>query len=152
MPRSLFLSLGQFVHIAHTACLFIVFQAQGKVTDAYNTCSFVLHQLGENIPDSVAPEAAKTMIEDTLKMYEEVYDDDLLERKMEDETLRIVVKFYSAITFLAYMCRSQHTAIFFICKAVQLSLRNGACVYTPLSLLQLMGFAIQDKDKNASNV
>ena len=115
------------------------------MTDAYNTCSFVLLQLGENIPDSVTPEAAKTMIEDTLKMYEEVYDDDWLEKKMEDETLRIVVKFYSAIIFLAYFCRSKYTAIFFICKAVQLSLRNGACVYTPLTLLQLLGFAIEDK-------
>lgn len=120
------------------------------MADAYDTCSFVLLQLGENIPDSVTPEAATTVIDETLKMYEEVYNDDWLERKMEDETLRIVVKFYSAIIFLAFLCRSRYTAIFLICKAVQLSLRNGACVYTPLSLLQLIGFAIEDK--NAANL
>eukprot|EP00985_Skeletonema_marinoi_P029450 scaffold27900_cov117-Skeletonema_marinoi.AAC.1 len=33
-----------------------VFQAQGKVADAYGTCSSILTQLGETIPDSVDPE------------------------------------------------------------------------------------------------
>eukprot|EP00985_Skeletonema_marinoi_P035549 scaffold46894_cov336-Skeletonema_marinoi.AAC.1 len=33
-----------------------VFQAQGKVVDAYRTCSSILTQLGETIPDSVDPE------------------------------------------------------------------------------------------------
>ncbi|KAK1738571.1 putative AAA ATPase [Skeletonema marinoi] len=64
-----------------------ILRTQGNGADAYNTCSFVLLQLGETIPESVAPEAAKTLVEDTLKMYEEVYDDDWLERKMEDKTL-----------------------------------------------------------------
>ena len=117
------------------------------MNDAYNTCSFVLLQLGETIPESVTSEAAKTMVEDTLKMFEEVYDDDWLQRRMEDETLRIVVKFYSVIILLAYFCRSRNTAMYFICKSVQLSLRNGACAYTPLSLLQLVGFAMEEKDK-----
>ena len=116
------------------------------MNDAYNTCSFVLLQLGETIPESVTSEAAKTMVEDTLKMFEEVYDDDWLQRRMEDETLRIVVKFYSVIILLAYFCRSRNTAMYFICKSVQLSLRNGACAYTPLSLLQLVGFAMEEKD------
>jgi hypothetical protein len=129
----------------------LVFQAQGKVVDAYNTCSFVLLQLGESIPDSVTPEAAKTMGKDTLTIYEDVYDDDWLERKMEDENLRTIVKFYGAIVFLAHFCRSRYTAIYFICKAVQLSLRNGACKYTPHSLLQLIGFAMEE-EKNAASL
>lgn len=114
--------------------------------DAYNTCSFVLLQLGETIPDSVTTEDAKTMVEDTLKMYEEVYDDDWLEKRMEDKNLQVVAKFYSVIIFSAYFCRSRSTAMYLVCKSVQLSLRNGSCLYTPLSVLQLVGFATEVKD------
>ena len=101
-------------------------------------------QLGETIPDSVTPEAAKTLVKETLTIYEEVYNDDWLKRKLEDETQRTIINFYGTTIFLAYFCRSRFTAIFFICKAVQLSLQNGACEYTPLALLQLIGFAMED--------
>eukprot|EP00984_Skeletonema_dohrnii_P021242 scaffold10556_cov123-Skeletonema_dohrnii-CCMP3373.AAC.1 len=80
-------------------------RTQGNVEDAYNTCSFVLLQLGETIPESVAPEASKTMVEDTLKMYEEVYDGDWLERKMEDKTLLTTLHLYSSIAFASYFCK-----------------------------------------------
>ena len=85
--------------LSQSSLLSLVYKAQGKLVDAYNTCSFVLLHLGETIPDSVTSEDAKTMVEDTLKMYEEVYDDDWLERRMEDENLQIVVKFYSCLLY-----------------------------------------------------
>ena len=123
-----------------------VLRAQGNVDDAYNTCSFVLLQLGETIPDSVTPEAAKTMVEDTLKMYEEVYDDDWLERKMEDKTLLTTLQFYSSIAYASFYCKSYSMVVYFICKSVQLSLRNGICEHTPLSFLQFTGNETNDDD------
>jgi len=123
-----------------------VLRAQGNVDDAYNTCSFVLLQLGETIPESVAPEASKAMVEDTLKMYEEVYDGDWLERKMEGNTLRTLIKIYNVMAFASYFCKSYSMLVYFTCKAVQLSLRNGICEHTPLSFLQFTGNETNDDD------
>lgn len=124
-----------------------VFQKRDKCVEAYNTCSNVLLQLGETIPDSVAPEIAKTMAEDTLAMYEEVDDIYWQERNIEDNALRTTLQFYSSIAYSSYLCKPVTMAVFFTCKAVQLSLRKGICDHTTMSLLQftrVMNMAIGD--------
>eukprot|EP00985_Skeletonema_marinoi_P029067 scaffold26635_cov209-Skeletonema_marinoi.AAC.1 len=117
----------------------IIFLTQGRVVDAYDTCSFVLLQLGETIPDLVAFDDVKTMAKDTLTMYEEVDDDDWLERKMEDETFHTKLQFYTSIAYSSFFCKSYSLLVYFTCKAVQLSLQKGICEHTPLSLLQFTG-------------
>jgi len=126
-----------------------VFQTQGKCIDAYNTCSSVLLQLGETIPDAVAPGIAKTMVEDTLKMYEEVDDIDWLERNIEDNALRTTLQFYSSIADSSYLCKPVTMAVYFTCKAVQLSLRKGICDHTTMSLLQFTRVMNMATDDNA---
>ncbi|KAK1741510.1 putative AAA ATPase [Skeletonema marinoi] len=116
-----------------------IFLTQGRVVDAYDTCSFVLLQLGETIPDLVAFDDVKTIAKDTLTMYEEVDDDDWLERKMEDETFHTKLQFYTSIAYSSFFCKSYSLLVYFTCKAVQLSLQKGICEHTPLSLLQFTG-------------
>lgn len=125
-----------------------VFQTQGKGVDAYNTCKNVLLQLGETVPDSVAPGIAKTMVEDTLAMYEEV-DNDWLERNIQDNALRTTLQFYSSIACSSYLCKPVTMAVYFTCKAVQLSLRKGICDHTTLSLLQFTRVMNMATDDNA---
>ena len=114
-----------------------VFQAQGKVVDAYGTCSSILTQLGETIPDSVDPEVVGAMIPETLRKYDEVYCDDWLGKKMEDYTLRYVIRFYGQMATSAYFFKVSHIVAYFVCKGAQLSLENGVCQHTPLVFLQL---------------
>ncbi len=76
------------------------------------------------------------MVEDTLKMYEEVDDDDWLERNIGDKALRTTLQFYSSIAASSFFCKPVTMTVYFTCKAVQLSLRKGICDHTTLSLLQ----------------
>ncbi len=122
---------------------FTVFQAQGKVADAYDTCSSILTQLGEKIPETVDPEETAAIIPETLRKYDEVYGDDWLEKKVEDCTLRYVVRFYGHMITSAFFFKLPHVVTYFACKAVQLSLQNGVCQYTPLSFLQLSNVLIR---------
>ena len=148
MLQSVFPTCSPFLCIANILPRFSpVLRTQGNVDDAYNTCSFVLLQLGETIPESVAPEAAKTMVEDTLKMYEEAYDDDWLERKMEDKTLRTLIKIYNVMAFSSYFCKSYSMVVYFTCKAMQLTLHRGLCEHTIITLLQFT--SVVTKDENA---
>ena len=124
-----------------------VLQGQGKVVDAYRTCSSILTQLGETIPETVEPEEAVAIIQETLRKYDEVHSDDRLGKKMEDCTLRYVVKFYAQMVTSAFFFKVPHIITYFVCKAVQISLDNGVCQYTPLSFLQLANMII----RNASN-
>lgn len=111
------------------------------------------------MPESVTTETVEAMIPETLKMYDEVYGDDWLGKKIEDSTLRNIVKFYSAsesLGVLLVLCFTQiltklfapvgtsafffkvsHIVAYFVCKAVQLSLKNGVCQHTPIAFLQL---------------
>ncbi len=77
------------------------------------------------------------MIPETLRKYDEVYGDEWLEQKLEDYTLRYVVRFYGQMITSAFFFKVAHIVSYYVCKAVQLSLQNGVCEYTPLSMLQL---------------
>eukprot|EP00986_Skeletonema_menzelii_P008360 scaffold3484_cov74-Skeletonema_menzelii.AAC.1 len=68
---------------------------------------------------------------------------------MEDTKLCNIVKFYSAIATVAYFCKP-HVVGYFVCKMVQMSLRNGVCQHTPLALMQLSTMAI--RINNAASV
>ena len=83
------------------------------------------------------------MIPETLRKYDEVYGDEWLEKKMEDYTLRYVVRFYGQMITSAFFFKAPHIVSYYTCKAVQLSLQNGVCKYTPLSLLQLSNVLVR---------
>eukprot|EP00985_Skeletonema_marinoi_P015734 scaffold8218_cov151-Skeletonema_marinoi.AAC.1 len=51
-----------------------ILQAQGKVKDVYDTCSAILTELGESIPECYTLSKSSVMLVETLKMYEEVGD------------------------------------------------------------------------------
>lgn len=141
--------LHLLVSLTHYTVASLVSLAQGKVADAYITCSSILTQLGETVPESVTPETVAAMIPETLRMYDEVYGDDWLGKKMEDMTLRNVVKFYSSMATSAFFCKPPHIVAYFVCKVVQLSLQNGVCQHTPLAFLQLSNIIIQDGNNTA---
>jgi hypothetical protein len=122
--------------------LFVVFQSQGKVADAYNTYSSILTQFGETIPDPVTPETSAAMITETLNMFEEVYDDEWVKTKME-ESLCCIPQFYCEMTLAAYFFKPRTNVNWIVCKAVQLCLRNGMCNYAPLSLLNFTVLALK---------
>ena len=106
-----------------------------------------MSQLGETIPNSVTPEAANAIVVETLAMYEEVYDDDeWLKKRLEDENICTITKFYNASVIAGHLCKSRHILIHHVCKAAQLSLKNGVCQYTPLALVHFAGFAMKDED------
>ena len=121
--------------LTHTTSL--VFLAQGNPVEAYTTCSSILAQLGETVPDVVTVEMVGCIIPETLSMYSRVYSDDWLEKNMKDPKLCNIVKFYSVTGIAAYFCKPTHSPAYFVCKMVQMSLRNGICQQTPLALMQL---------------
>jgi hypothetical protein len=84
------------------------------------------------------------MVAETLAMYEEVYDVEWLEKRLEDE--HILAKFYNACVIACFLCKSAHISIYHMCKAAQLSLKNGPCKYTPLALIHFAGLAMKDED------
>jgi hypothetical protein len=103
-----------------------------------------LTELGENIPESVTPEAAKEMIAETLNMYSEVYDDAWSKKGMKDNTIRNIVKFYCVITSAAFFCRPKSMLVYFVCRSVQLSLQEGNCQRSPQSLIQFAMITMSD--------
>lgn len=132
-----------------TSCLLLsvlyllVLLAQGNPNEAYTTCSSVLTQLGETVPEVVTLETVGAMIPETLHMYAEVYGDDWLEKKMEDTTLCDIIKFYSSMATAAFFCKPPHMVAYFVCKTVQLSLRNGVCPHAPLAFMHLSSIVIR---------
>ncbi len=89
------------------------------------------------MPETVTLAMVGSMIPETLSMYSEVYGDDWLDKKMEDPTLSHILEFYSAIATATFFCKPLHWVAYFVCKMVQMSLRNGVCQHTPLAVMQL---------------
>ena len=127
--------------LTHIMPASLVFLARGNPNKAFDTCSSILTQLGETVPDAVTVEMVGGMIPETLSMYSEVYGDDWLGRKMEDTNICSIIKFYSAIATAAFFCKPTHLGGYFACKVVQISLQNGVCEHTPLAFMQLSSFA-----------
>ena len=135
-----------FSHQLTNLIFCVVFQAQGKVNDVYNTCSSVLIELGESIPDSSTVTTSE-MILTTLYMYRQVGTQWLEGEKTDDKTLNTTLQLYRAIALASFYCKSHKMVVYFTCKAVQLTLQRGLCEFT---LSSLMLFAsVTTADDNA---
>ena len=116
------------------------------MNDVYDTCSSILIQLGESIPESSTLKTSSGMIQETLNMYKEVGDKWLEGEKTDDKTLNTTLQFYRAIALASFFCKSRSHVVYFTCKAVQLSLQRGLCECTPLSLMQFTSSATTDEN------
>jgi hypothetical protein len=142
-----FVSKCSFCSDLNLSLSMLVLQAQGKVNDVYDTCSAILTELGESIPESYNLTIASKMTNDTLHMYAKAANKGWLERKETgDKTLRTTLQFYSAIALASYFCKSYSMVVYFTCKAVQLSLRKGICEHTSLTLIQFTSVAANDEN------
>ena len=112
----------------------------------YDTCSTILIELGESIPESSALINSSEMIKDTLNMYKEVGDKWLEGEKVDYKTLNTTLQLYRAIAFASFFCKSLSMRVYFTCKALQLTLQRGLCKCTPLTLLQFSMTAITDEN------
>ncbi|KAK1746792.1 putative AAA ATPase [Skeletonema marinoi] len=118
--------------------------SQRKLNDVYDTCSAILTELGESIPEFYTLSESSEMIVETIKMYDEAGEEWLKSDATVDKTLRNTLQLYRAITFASFFCKSHSMVVYFSSKAVQLSLSRGICEHTPLSLLQFTSVAIKD--------
>ena len=96
------------------------------------------------MPESVTFDAIKAMIEETLRMYDQVYGDDWLGKKINDNNFQNTVKFYGAMASSALFCKNEPMVDYSICKMVQMCLQNGACQYTPMAFLKLSNIINRD--------
>ena len=69
---------------------------------AYNVCSEVLYQLGENIPETLSSDETTAMTEATLGLVKGITDEDLLGMKEIDSKLATSISFYSLMWRAAY--------------------------------------------------
>ena len=119
--------------------------SQGKPKRLYDACVSVFSQLEVTIPSSVTPEAASTTLAETLTMYEEIYGDEWINNRLEDEKIRTIAKIYNMFVIACFLCKERHILAYHMCRAVQLSLQNGACQYTPLALIHFVGYAMMNE-------
>eukprot|EP00984_Skeletonema_dohrnii_P027159 scaffold16617_cov136-Skeletonema_dohrnii-CCMP3373.AAC.4 len=136
--------LGLSYHSPNPMLLLLALHAQGKLNDVYDTCSAILTELGESIPEFYNLSMATTVADETLKMYEDAGEEWLKSDATVDKTLLNTLQLYKAISFASFFCKSHSMVVYFASKAVQLSLSRGICEHTPLSLLQFTSVAIKD--------
>jgi predicted ATPase len=138
-----FLDFDMMTYICIVLILFLcchlcaVFFSQGKVVDAYNTCSSMLSHLGETIPENVTPQAVEAIVPETLNKIEKGYNEEWIGKKIENASIRQILKFYTALISASYLFKEPHVMAYFVCRTVQLSLKYGVSKYTPLAFLQL---------------
>ena len=111
-------------------------------------CASVLTQLGETMP----PESfdCPTIIKETFDAYDAVGGEVwLMREKTNDKTLDMILQIYMAIGFASYFSKSQLIVVYFICKAVQLTLKKGVCEHTALAIVQFAGVIINDSNAMA---
>ena len=134
---------GSFFHSSSS-----VLQAQGKSKDVYDTCASVLTQLGETMPpESYSLSTSPIIINETFDAYDAVDGEVwLMGEKSGDKTLDMTLQFYRAIGFASFFIKPHHIAIYFACKAVQLSLKKGVCEHTALAIVQFASGVIKDSN------
>jgi hypothetical protein len=96
---------------------------------AYNVCSEVLSQLGENIPQTFSAKQMTSMIEATIGLVEGISDKDLLGMKEMDSKLATSMSFYSLMWRVAYHAK-QDMVPFITCRVVQHTMENGLCKHS----------------------
>ncbi len=130
----------------------LVLLSQGNPNGAYEVCVSVFSKLGESIPASIKPEEARAVLAETLTMYKEVSSEEgWINKGLEDEKVRTVVKIYNKFVVTCYLCKQKHMMVYHMCRALRLSLQNGACQYTPLTLAHFAGYCAM-KDENLESV
>ena len=97
----------------------------------------MLSHLGETIPETVTPQAVEAIVPETLHMVREIYGAEWLGKKIENEPVRQILKFYTALITASYFFKQPYFVAYFVCRMVQLSLQHGVSKYTPLAFLQL---------------
>jgi hypothetical protein len=96
---------------------------------AYNVCSEVLYQLGENIPETLSSDETTAMTEATLGLVKGISDKDLLGMKEMDSKLATSMSFYSLMWRVAYHAK-QDMVPFITCRVVQHTMENGLCKHS----------------------
>eukprot|EP00986_Skeletonema_menzelii_P018073 scaffold24409_cov143-Skeletonema_menzelii.AAC.1 len=97
----------------------------------------MLSHLGETIPETVTPQAVEAFVPETLQMVREIYGAEWLGKKIENESVRQILKFYPALINASYIFKQPHVVAYFVCRMVTLSLQHGVSKYTPLAFLHL---------------
>jgi hypothetical protein len=96
---------------------------------AYNICSDVLSQLGENIPATLFSNQMTLMIEATLGMVKGISDKDLLGMKEMDSKLATSMRFYILMFNAAYFSKLEMVP-FITCRVVQHTMESGLCKHS----------------------
>ena len=78
-------------------------------------------------------------------MYDTVYGEEWLVKKLENDKNRTIALIYNKCVIACFLCKMRNIFIHHMCRAVQLSLQNGTCQYTPLALIHLAGYAMKDE-------
>ncbi len=130
----------------------LVLLSQNNPDRAYDTCISVLRLLGEPIPSSIEPEEASSMLADTLTMYKEVHNtEEWINKRLEDKKIQTIARIYNMFFITCYISKQKHIMVYHMCRAVQLSLKNGACQYTPLALVRFAGYCAM-KEENLDSI
>ena len=63
----------------------------------------MLSHLGETIPETVTPQAVEAIVPETLYKIEKHYGAEWLGKKIENESVRQILKFYPALINASYI-------------------------------------------------
>jgi hypothetical protein len=86
------------------------------------------------------------MIIGTLNMVKHISERDFLEMEEMDERLSISMKFYNLIMAASYLGEAKREMmIFFTCRMVQLTMKNGLCKYSILAFIQFAAILCSNK-------
>jgi len=109
---------------------------------AYNVCSEVLSQLGENIPETFSAKQMTSMIEATIGMIEGISDKDLLGMKEMDSKLATSMRFYGLMWRAAFMGKPEMVP-FLACRVVQHTMESGLCKHSISGFLILAALRLK---------
>ena len=107
-----------------------------KIKEAYYLCCEVLHQLGEEIPQSFYFNQVTKMVQQTSELVHKMSERDLLEMEEMNEKLALTMNFYSIIMSAAFFAKPEIVP-FVACRMVQLTQKNGLCKYSIVGFVQL---------------
>ena len=98
-------------------------------------------------PESYSLSTSPIIINETFDAYDAVDGEVWLRReKTDDKTLDMTLQIYMAIVFASHFIKPYHIALYFACKAVQLSLKKGVCEHTALAIVQFAAGVIKDSN------
>ena len=98
-------------------------------------------------PESYSLSTSPIIVKKTFDAYDAVGGEVWLKReKTYDKTLDMTLQFYRAIGFASYFSKSPQIVVYFMCKAVQLSIKEGVCEHTALAIVQFAAVVINDSN------